>query len=91
MYNHNDWTEEYQKESMSEGWGVFAVDGNVNHLEIQKVDEMEVFDSDAEVINFLKSEYESKDDVIMDGETIEDCFPDEFRRYRIALEITGNL
>lgn len=91
MYNHKHWTDKHQEEALKADWGVFAVDGDVNRLEIQRLDETEVFESDAEALEFIKNEFKNKDVVLLDGKTYAEWYPFEFETYEIALTITGNL
>jgi hypothetical protein len=47
------WTDANSQAASAEGWDVFDVDGT-GYFEIQKVDEVELFDSDEEAINFVR-------------------------------------
>lgn len=49
----NRWTKTQKDNAYTQGWGIFAIDGNQNNLQIQRIDETEVFDSDEAALNFV--------------------------------------
>ena len=49
------WTEENDRISKSQGWGLFAVDGNDDDLQIMKLDEADVFRYDDEAVGFVNA------------------------------------
>lgn len=47
------WTEEHRQHASAQGWGVFAIDGDEDMLEIQRLDEADIFDSDEDAYAFV--------------------------------------
>lgn len=50
-----EWTDACQQQAFDQGWGIFAVDGNEDDLEIQRLDETMVFDSDGDAFEYVLS------------------------------------
>jgi hypothetical protein len=80
MQNWERWTKQHSEEANYQGWNVFAVEGNRHNLEIQRVDELEVFDSDQDALDFVRAWAKASPELI-DAFAIETC--------KLALEITG--
>ncbi len=49
------WTDEHSTEANYQGWNLFAIGGNPTRLEIQRVDELEVFESDEDALSFVRA------------------------------------
>jgi hypothetical protein len=47
------WTDTDSHAASADGWDIFDVDGR-GYFEIQKIDEVELFDSDEEALNFVR-------------------------------------
>jgi hypothetical protein len=50
---HTIWTDTNSEAASAEGWDIFDVDGR-GYFEIQKIDEVELFDSDEAAVNFVR-------------------------------------
>ena len=48
-----EWTDAHSVAATNEGWDIFDVNGS-GYLEIQRVDELDVFDSDEEAVRFVR-------------------------------------
>lgn len=53
--NNRNWTEADQQQAFDEGWGVFDID-STGYLEIQRLDEAEIFSSDEEARSYVYNE-----------------------------------
>jgi hypothetical protein len=63
----NRWTKTQKEYAKKQGWGIFAIDGDQNCLAIQKDDEEDIFNSNAEAINFVIKNAELGDMVCKDA------------------------
>lgn len=57
----NRWTKNQKEHAKNQGWGIFAIDGNQDNLVIQKDDEMNMFESDQEALEFVIGKAKEKD------------------------------
>lgn len=49
------WTDAHEQEARAQGWTLFVLGNDeANHLEIQRVDELDYFDTDEEAIKFVE-------------------------------------
>jgi hypothetical protein len=78
--NVSKWTDAHSEEADYQGWNLFAIDGNQSKLEIQKVDELEVFESDSDALEFVRA-WANATDSDIDPFAIETC--------KLALELSG--
>ncbi|MFA5152741.1 MAG: hypothetical protein WC554_09295 [Clostridia bacterium] len=51
----NRWTKPQYEYAKNQGWNIFAIDGDQDNLKIQKIDEQNIFDSDEDALNFVKT------------------------------------
>lgn len=56
----NSWTKEHRAKAQSEGWDLFNYDGR-GLLQIQRIDELEVFESDGAAVDFVSKKADEGD------------------------------
>jgi hypothetical protein len=49
----NRWTDTEKAIAQAQGWDVFAIDGDQSRLAIQRIDELAIFESDDDAVNFV--------------------------------------